>query len=110
MYGYKSPPLPLDYGEVYDDETDELLTEPSTVELADDEATPALLVAIGLCTIEDWCAFLNEKRFDEAHAGELILPYDELHRWAKRMSKSKTKTNRIRTRFRRRVAAVSALD
>ena len=55
----------------------------------------------GVCSILDWCDFLNEQRFDALHAGPLAWPELELNQWAKRTSKGMTKTNVIKTTYKR---------
>ena len=55
----------------------------------------------GVCTLLDWCDFLNEQRFDAIHAGPLAWPELELNQWAKRTSKGMTKTNLIKTHYKR---------
>lgn len=59
----------------------------SDVELLPGEATPHTLTVDGIASVEDWCDFLNDKRWAVLHAGPLILPIREMDQWARRVRK-----------------------
>lgn len=91
-YGYTSPRYRFDEFDVYavpeDDPTAEpVLVRGSEIELQPGEATPHSLTQEGVATIEDWCDFLQEKRYAVLNAGPLILDQKELNRWTRRMRK-----------------------
>ena len=83
-YGYTYPARPFDSGVHYADDA----PLPDVCEdLAPGEATPHSLTEAGVVSLEDWCDFLQERRYAVLNAGPLILPLKDMDRWTRRVRK-----------------------